>query len=39
VLGGAREIGRRVGIRLNTTNKLCQSVSIPVAEIAEVFLD
>jgi hypothetical protein len=39
VIGAAREIGERVGIRLDTANKLCQSVSNPADEIAEVFLD
>ena len=37
--GDARKIGEREGIRLDTANKLCQSVSNPVDEIAEVFLD
>ena len=36
VLGDAREIGERDGIRLDTANKLCQSVSNPADEIAEV---
>jgi hypothetical protein len=39
VLGDAREIGERDGIRLDTANKLCQSISNPADEIAEVFLD
>jgi hypothetical protein len=39
VIGDAREIGERVGIRLDTANKLCQSVSKLTDEIAEVFLD
>jgi hypothetical protein len=39
VIGEAREIGERVGIRLDIVNKLCQSVSNPADEIAEVFLD
>jgi len=39
VLGDAREIGERDGIRLDTANKLCQSVSNPADEIVEVFLD
>jgi hypothetical protein len=39
VIGDAREIGERDGIRLDTANKLCQSVSNPADEIAEVFLD
>jgi hypothetical protein len=39
VLGDAREIGERDGIRLDTANKLCQSVSNPSDEIAEEFLD
>ena len=39
MLGDAREIGERDGIRLDTANKLCQSVSNPADEIAEVFLD
>ncbi len=39
MIGDAREIGERVGIRLDTANKLCQSVSNPADEIAEVFLD
>jgi len=39
VIGDARETGKRVGIRLDTANKLCQSVSNPADEIAEVFLD
>jgi hypothetical protein len=34
-----REIGERDGIRLDTANKLCQSVPNPADEIAEVFLD
>jgi len=38
VIGDARETGKRVGIRLDTANKLCQSVSNPADEIAEVFL-
>ncbi len=38
MLGDTREIGKRVGIRLDTANKLCQSVSNPADEIAEVFL-
>ena len=37
--GGAREIGELDGIRLDTANKLCQSVTNPADEIAEVFLD
>ncbi len=39
MIGDAREIGERVGIRLDTANKLCQSVSNPADEIAEVFLN
>ena len=39
MLGDAREIGERDGIRLDIANKLCQSVSNPADEIAEVFLD
>jgi hypothetical protein len=39
VIGDAREIGERDVIRLDTANKLCQSVSNPADEIAEVFLD
>jgi len=39
VPGDARKIGERDGIRLDTANKLCRSVSNPVDEIAEVFLD
>ena len=39
VLGDAREIGERDGTRLDTANKLCQSVSNPADEIAEVLLD
>jgi len=39
VIRDEREIGERVGIRLDITNKLCQSVSNPADEIAEVFLD
>lgn len=39
MLGDAREIGERDGIRLDTANKLCQSVSNPAEETAEVFLD
>jgi hypothetical protein len=38
VIGDAREIGERDGIRLDTANKLCQSVSNPADEIAEVFI-
>ncbi len=37
--GDAREIGERVGIRLDIANKLCQSVSNPVDEAAEGFFD
>jgi len=39
VIWDARKIGERDGIRLDTANKLCQSVSNPVDEIPEVFLD
>ncbi len=39
MLGNARQIGERDGIRLDTVNKMCQSVPNPVDEIAEVFLD
>jgi hypothetical protein len=39
VLGNAREIGERVGMRLDTASKLCKSISSPADEIAEVFLD
>ncbi len=39
MLGDARETGERDGIRLDTANKMCQSVPNPVDEIAEVFLD
>ncbi len=39
MIGDTREIGERDGIRLDTANKLCQSVSNPADEIAEVFLD
>jgi len=39
VLADARQIGERDAIRLDTANKLCQYVSNPVDEIAEVFLD
>ena len=39
VLADVRPIGERDAIRLDTANKLCQSVSNPVGEIAEVFLD
>ena len=39
MIGDARKIGERDGIRLDTANKLCQSVSNPADEIAEVFLD
>ncbi len=39
MIGDAREIGERDGIRLDIANKLCQSVSNPADEIAEVFLD
>jgi hypothetical protein len=39
IKGDTREIGERDGIRLDTANKLCQSVSNPADEIAEVFLD
>jgi len=39
VPGDAREIGGRVDIRLDTANKLCQSVANPADEIVEVFLD
>ena len=39
MIGDAREIGERDGIRLDTVNKLCQSVSNPADEIADVFLD
>ena len=35
----AREIGERVGISLDTANKLCQSISKLTHEIAEVFLE
>ena len=35
VIGDGREIGERDGIRLDTVNKLCQSVSNPADEIAE----
>ena len=34
-----RQIGERDAIRLDTANKLCQSVSNPADEIAGVFLD
>ena len=39
VPGDAREIAERDGTRLDTANKLCQSVSNPADEIAEVLLD
>ncbi len=39
MIGDVREIGERVGIRLDTANKLCQSVSNLADEIAEVFSD
>ena len=39
MIGDAREIGERDRTRLDTANKLCQSVSNPADEIAEVFLD
>ena len=39
MIGDAREIGERDRTRLDTANKLCQSVSNPSDEIAEVFLD
>ena len=39
VIADARQIGKRDGIRLDTTNKMCQSVPNPDDEIAEVFLD
>ncbi len=39
MLGDAREIGERVGIRLDTADKLCQYVSNPSDEITEMLLD
>jgi hypothetical protein len=39
VIGNGREIGERDGIRLDTVNKLCQSVSNPADETAEGFFD
>ncbi len=39
MLRDGREVGERDGIRLDTANKLCRSVSNPADEIAEVFLD
>ena len=39
MIGDVREIGECVDIRLDTANKLCQSVSNPADEIAEVFLN
>jgi len=39
VVADARQIGERDAIRLDTANKMCQSVPYPVDEIAEVFLD
>ncbi len=39
MLGNGREIGERDGIRLDTANKLCQSVSKPAYEIAEGYVD
>jgi len=39
VLGDGREISERDGIRLDTANKLCQSVSNPADEAAEGFFD
>ena len=39
MLADVRQIGERYAIRLDTANKLCQSVSNPADEIAEVFLD
>ncbi len=39
MLADARQIVERNTIKLDTTNKLCQSVSNPADEIAEVFLD
>ncbi len=39
MIGDGREIGERDGIRLDTANKLCQSVSNPADEAAEGFFD
>jgi len=39
VIGDGREIGERDDIRLDTANKLYQSVSNPAAEAAEGFFD
>ena len=39
MLGDAQEIDERDEIRLDTVNKLCQSVTNPADETAEVFLD
>ncbi len=39
MIADARQIGERDAIRLDTANKLCQSVSNPADEIDEVFLD
>ena len=39
MLRDGREIGERDGIRLDTANKLCQSVSNPADEAAEGFFD
>ena len=39
MLGDGREIGERDVIRLDTANKLCQSVSNPADEAAEGFFD
>ena len=39
MIGDAREIVERDEIRLDNANKLCQSVSNPADETAEVFFD
>jgi len=39
VLGDTREIGEPDGIKLNTANKLCQSVPNPADEAVEGFFD
>jgi len=39
VIGDGREIDESDGIRMDTVNKLCQSVSNPADEIAEGFFD
>jgi hypothetical protein len=39
VIGYGREIGEHDGIKPDTANKLCQSVSNPADEAAERFFD